>query len=130
MKDVSEFLQASRKCRTNRENWYADELLELVTHIQEHAKNKDITKAEYCKMLDGVSRRANLIKEKMLEDIGTWSSPVPDSVVENSERRSKLWSELIEKYPDDEELKNISMEELSTKNEWFEKYGVKLRGSQ
>ena len=59
-----------------------------------------------------------------------WASPVPDSVVENSERRSKLWAELTEKYPDDEELKNISMEELSTKNDWFEKYGVKLWGSQ
>ena len=46
MQDVSEFLKASHKCRKSRENWYADELLEKVAHIQEHAKNKDITKDE------------------------------------------------------------------------------------
>lgn len=68
MQDVSEFLKASRKCRKNRENWYADELLELVAHIQEHAEIKDISKAEYVGMLDGVIRRATLIKNKMLED--------------------------------------------------------------
>ena len=43
MQDVSEFLKASRKCKKSRENWYADELLEKVAHIQEHANNKDIT---------------------------------------------------------------------------------------
>ena len=48
MQNVSEFLKASHKCKKNRENWYADELLELVAHIQEHANNKDITKDEYC----------------------------------------------------------------------------------
>ena len=53
---------------TKRENWYTDELLEIVTHIQEHAKNKDISKAEYIGMLDDVIRRATLIKDKMLED--------------------------------------------------------------
>ena len=60
MQDVSEFLKASRKCRKSRENWYADELLEKVAHIQEHAKNKDITKDEYLKMLDGVIKTTNL----------------------------------------------------------------------
>ena len=44
MQDVSEFLKAGRKCKKSRENWYADELLERVAHIQEHANNKDITK--------------------------------------------------------------------------------------
>ena len=68
MQDVSEFLKASRKCKKSRENWYADELLELVAHIQEHAENKDISKVDYCEMLDAVIKRANLIKEKMLED--------------------------------------------------------------
>ena len=68
MQDVSEFLKASRKCKKSRENWYADELLELVAHIQEHAENKDISKVEYCEMLDAVIRRTNLIKNKMLED--------------------------------------------------------------
>ena len=68
MQDVSEFLKASHKCRKSRENWYADELLEKVAHIQEHAENKDISKVEYCEMLDAVIRRANLIKEKILED--------------------------------------------------------------
>lgn len=68
MQDVSEFLKASRKCKKSRENWYADELLELVAHIQEHAENKDISKVDYCEMLDAVIKRANLIKEKMLEN--------------------------------------------------------------
>ena len=63
-----ELLQALVKSKRNKDNWYADELLELVAHIQEHAKNKVISKAEYIGMLDGVIRRANLIKEKMLED--------------------------------------------------------------
>ena len=63
-----ELLQALVKSKRNKDNWYADELLELVTHIQEHAKNKVISKAEYIGMLEGVIKRANLIKEKMLED--------------------------------------------------------------
>ena len=68
MQDVSEFLKASRKCRKSRENWYADELLEKVAHIQEHAKNKDITKDEYLKMLDGVIKTTNLIKNKIIDE--------------------------------------------------------------
>ncbi|MCT7517099.1 hypothetical protein [Aliarcobacter cryaerophilus] len=68
MQDVSEFLKASHKCKKSRENWYADELLELVAHIQEHAEHKDISKVDYCEMLDALIKRANLIKEKMLED--------------------------------------------------------------
>lgn len=63
-----ELIQALIKSKRNKDNWYADELLELVVHIQEHAKNKVISKAEYVEMLYGVIRRANLIKEKMLED--------------------------------------------------------------
>ena len=68
MQDVSEFLKASHKCRKSRENWYADELLEKVAHIQEHAKNKDITKDEYLKMLDGVIKTTNLIKNKIIDE--------------------------------------------------------------
>jgi uncharacterized protein len=63
-----ELVQALVKTKKNRDNWYADELLENITHIQENVKNKDISKAEYIGMLDGVIRRANLIKDKMLED--------------------------------------------------------------
>ena len=63
-----ELLQALIKSKRNKDNWYADELLELVAHIQEHAKNKVISKAEYVGMLEGVIIRANLIKDKMLED--------------------------------------------------------------
>ena len=68
MQDVSEFLKASHKCRKSRENWYADELLEKVAHIQEHAKNKDITKDEYLKMLDGAIKTINLIKDKIIDE--------------------------------------------------------------
>lgn len=64
MQDVSEFLKASRKCRKSRENWYADELLEDITRIQEHANNKDITKDEYFSMLDGIARKIRKIKNK------------------------------------------------------------------
>lgn len=63
-----ELLQALVKSKRNKDNWYVDELLELVTHIQVHAKNKNISKAKYVEMLEGVIKRANLIKEKMLED--------------------------------------------------------------
>ena len=68
MQDVSEFLKASRKCKKSRANWYADELLEKVAHIQEHANNKDITKDEYLKMLDGVIKTINLIKVKIVAE--------------------------------------------------------------
>ena len=68
MQDVSEFLKASRKCKKSRENWYADELLEKVAHIQEHANNKDITKDEYLNMLNGVIKTINLIKNKIIDE--------------------------------------------------------------
>jgi hypothetical protein len=68
MQDVSGFLKASRKCRKSRDNWYADELLEKVAHIQEHAKNKDITKDEYLKMLYGAIKTINLIKDKIIDE--------------------------------------------------------------
>ena len=42
MKDDTELLESLMKSKKNKDNWYADELLELVTHIQEHANNKDI----------------------------------------------------------------------------------------
>lgn len=64
MQDVSEFLRASRKCKKNRENWYADELLEDITRIQEHANIKDITKDEYFSMIDGIARKIRKIKSK------------------------------------------------------------------
>jgi hypothetical protein len=67
--------------------------------------------------------------EEALKDknCGNWSSPVPDYVIENSEKRSRLWAKLIEKYPKDEELRNLGLEEMSTKNTWFEKYGISLQ---
>ena len=68
MQDVSEFLKAGRKCKKSRENWYADELLERVAHIQEHANNKDITKDEYLNMLNGVIKTINLIKNKIIDE--------------------------------------------------------------
>lgn len=67
--------------------------------------------------------------EEALKDqnSGNWSSLVSDSVIENSEKRSKLWAKLIEKYPNDEDLRNLGLEEMSTKNTWFEKYGISLQ---
>jgi len=38
-----------------------------------------------------------------------------------------LWVELREKYPNDEELKNLSMEYMSNNDFWFEKYREKLK---
>ena len=63
-----ELVQVLAKNKKNKDNWYADELLELVSNIQEHAKNKVISKVTYIEMIEGVIRRANLIKDKMLED--------------------------------------------------------------
>lgn len=42
--------------------------------------------------------------------------------VKKSEKRAKLWVELREKYPDDEELKNLSLEEMSEKDDWYAAY--------
>lgn len=33
MKDDSQFIKSLIKCKNNRDNWYADELLENITHI-------------------------------------------------------------------------------------------------
>lgn len=138
MQDVSEFLKASHKCRMNRENWYADELLELVAHIQEHAKDKDISIIQYLKMLDGVIDRASRIQERIKESkmenllkntkLVEWGNYITlsDAEVKDSEKRSKLWSKLREQYPNDDEIKNLTLVDMSTKNEWFEKYNERL----
>jgi glycyl-tRNA synthetase (class II) len=65
MKDDSEFVKALIKCKKNRENWYADELLEDITRIQENVKNKELSKLEYIAMLNGIVRKINKIKEKI-----------------------------------------------------------------
>lgn len=39
-----------------------------------------------------------------------WINPISKDKVKDIQRRAKLWSELREKYPKDEELKNLSME--------------------
>jgi hypothetical protein len=43
-----------------------------------------------------------------------------------TQKRGKLWAKLREQYPNDDEIKNLSLEDMSTKNEWFEKYNEKL----
>ena len=68
MKIDKEFYSWLMKDKKNKDNWYADELLEKVAHIQEHAKNKDITKDEYLKMLDGAIKTINLIKDKIIDE--------------------------------------------------------------
>ena len=65
MKDDSQFIKSLIKCKNNRDNWCADELLENITHIQENVKNKEISKLEYIAMLDGIVRKINKIKEKV-----------------------------------------------------------------
>ena len=65
MKDDSQFIKSLIKCKNNRDNWYADELLENITHIQEKVKNKEISKLEYIAMLDGIVRKIHKIKEKV-----------------------------------------------------------------
>ena len=67
MQDVSEFLKANRKYKKSRDNWYADELLERVAHIQEHADIKDIDVSEYLQMLDGTINLIERIKVKVDE---------------------------------------------------------------
>lgn len=60
-----ELVQALVKAKKNRENWYADELLEDITRIQENVKNKELSKLEYISMLNGIVRKINKIKEKI-----------------------------------------------------------------
>ena len=56
-----------------------------------------------------------------------WTNPISKDKVENIQKRAKLWVELREKYPNDEELKNLSMEYMSNNDFWFEKYREKLK---
>lgn len=42
MEDDIELLKSIIKSKKNKDNWYADELLERVSNIQEHSNNKDI----------------------------------------------------------------------------------------
>uniref|UniRef100_UPI004048B7D7 hypothetical protein n=1 Tax=Aliarcobacter sp. TaxID=2321116 RepID=UPI004048B7D7 len=62
---VLRYMQSLIKCKKNRENWYADELLEDITRIQENVKNKELSKLEYIAMIDGIVRKINKIKEKI-----------------------------------------------------------------
>ena len=55
-----------------------------------------------------------------------WKNDIPLSEVKDSEKRSKLWAKLREQYPNDDEIKNLSLVEMSSKNEWFEKYNERL----
>jgi len=68
--------------------------------------------------------------ENLLGEIKSveWGNNIPlsDAEIEDSEKRSKLWAKLREQYPNDDEIKNLSLEDMSTKNEWFEKYGMTL----
>ncbi|QKJ26519.1 hypothetical protein ACBT_0565 [Aliarcobacter cibarius] len=56
-----------------------------------------------------------------------WTNPISKDKVESIQKRAKLWTELREKYPNDEEIKNLSMEDMSNNDFWFEKYGEKLK---
>lgn len=53
--------------KKNRDNWYADELLERITHIQEHANKKDIDVSKYLQLLDGTTKLIEKIKERVDE---------------------------------------------------------------
>ena len=56
-----------------------------------------------------------------------WTNPISKDKVNDIQRRAKLWSELREKYPKDEELKNLSMEDMTDIDFWFKKYDEKLK---
>ena len=58
---------------------------------------------------------------------GKWTNPISKEKVENIQKRAKLWVELREKYSNDEEIKNLSIEDMIDNNFWFEKYGEKLK---
>ena len=57
---------------------------------------------------------------------GKWTNPISKEKVENIQKRAKLWTELREKYSNDEEIKNLSIEDMIDNNFWFEKYGEKI----
>jgi hypothetical protein len=57
----------------SKDNWHMDELLELIAHIQEHAKNKNTSKAEYLKILDGVIKRTTKIKERIIDETNIYN---------------------------------------------------------
>ena len=58
---------------------------------------------------------------------GKLTNPISKEKVENIQKRTKLWVELREKYSNDEEIKNLSIEDMIDNNFWFEKYGEKLK---
>lgn len=58
---------------------------------------------------------------------GKWTNPISKEKVENIQKRAKLWVELREKYSNDKEIKNLSIEDMIDNNFWFEKYGEKLK---
>ena len=60
------------------------------------------------------SKICNKMKEKCMDK----------SIIKEYKKRAKLWVELREKYPDDEELKNLFMEDMDEKNYCFKKYGA------
>lgn len=67
-KEESDKLNKERspfRFRKNRDNWYADELLERVAHIQEHANKKDIDVDKYLDLLDGTTKLIEKIKVKI-----------------------------------------------------------------
>lgn len=51
-----------------------------------------------------------------------WTNPISKDKVKDIQKKAKLWSELRVKYPKDEEIKNLSMEDMFEKNSWYEKY--------
>lgn len=53
--------------KKNRDNWYADELLERIAHIQEHANKKDIDVSKYLDLLDGTTKLIEKIKVRVDE---------------------------------------------------------------
>ena len=58
---------------------------------------------------------------------GKWTNPISKEKVENIQKRAKLWVELREKYSNDKEIKNLSIEDMIDNNFWFEKYREKLK---
>jgi hypothetical protein len=47
---------------------------------------------------------------------GKWTNPVSKEKVENIQKRAKLWVELREKYPNDEELKKRTIIAIERKD--------------
>lgn len=61
-------------------------------------------------------------KEREKEHNKKFGTNLPMEEVKKSEKKAKLWVELREKYPDDEELKNLSLEEMSENDDWYAAY--------